>query len=93
MRILWIWLIAAGLSIGTTAPTSLAQTSDEEAKALFEAKCNICHTVDRPQRKRKTREGWEKTVMRMKHRNGCPIDDAEAKIIIDYLTRHYPPEE
>jgi hypothetical protein len=93
MRILWIWLIAAGLSVGTTAGTTLAQTPDEEAKALFDEKCNMCHRADRPERKRKTRAGWEKTVMRMKHRNGCPIDDDEAKIIIDYLTKHYAREE
>jgi mono/diheme cytochrome c family protein len=93
MRILWICLIAAAFSISTAAPTVSAPTPEEEGKSLFETKCNTCHSADRPKKKRKTRKGWEKTVMRMKNRNGCPIDDAQAKTIIDYLAKHYAPEK
>ncbi|MGB3097329.1 MAG: hypothetical protein WBB46_11440 [Candidatus Deferrimicrobiaceae bacterium] len=57
-----------------------------EAKALFESKCSICHPVSRPLGKTKDRAGWTATVTRMKNGNGCPITDAEAGVIIDYLT-------
>ena len=63
--------------------------SAEDAKALFEKKCSACHSSDRPKSKQKTAEEWQTTVMRMKNVNGCPITDAEAHIIIDYLTRNY----
>ncbi|MEK7375221.1 MAG: hypothetical protein AABZ85_09400 [Thermodesulfobacteriota bacterium] len=63
--------------------------SAEDAKALFEKKCSARHSSDRPKSKQKTAEEWQTTVMRMKNVNGCPITDAEAHIIIDYLTRNY----
>ena len=60
-----------------------------EAKSLFEDKCSSCHSIDRPKSKKKTKEGWEKTVMRMKNVNGCPITDDQAKMIIHYLSENY----
>lgn len=60
---------------------------DPEAKALFESKCSICHPVSRPLGKTKDKAGWTTTVTRMKNGNGCPITDAEAGVIIDYLTK------
>ncbi len=61
------------------------------AKTLFETKCSICHTIERPKGKKKSIEGWEATVMRMKNTNGCPITDEEAGMIIDYLAENYGP--
>jgi cytochrome c5 len=55
-----------------------------DAKALFEAKCSICHPISRPLGKTKDRQGWTETVTRMQKGNGCPISDGEAKQIIDY---------
>ena len=40
--------------------------------------------------KNKSKEGWTGTVLRMKNKNGCPINDEEAKMIIDYLAEKYP---
>ncbi len=68
-----------------------ARAQDDGAKALFEQKCSVCHGSDRAKAKRKDRAGWEKTVMRMKNVNGCPITDEEAKTIIDYLAQNYGP--
>jgi len=63
--------------------------SAEDAKALFEKKCSVCHGSDRPKSKQKTAGEWQTTVMRMKYVNGCAITNEEAKIIIDYLTKTY----
>jgi cytochrome c5 len=65
--------------------TDPAQAGDPRAKALFEAKCSVCHALSRPLGKNKDRAGWTKTVTRMQKVNMCPITDAEAKKIIDYL--------
>ena len=58
---------------------------DPNAKALFESKCSRCHELSRPLGKNKDRNGWTNTVTRMQKVNGCPITDAEAKAIVDYL--------
>ncbi len=63
-----------------------AQTDN---KALFEKKCSICHKVDRATSKKKASQEWQATVMRMKTVNGAPINDDEAKRIIDYLSKNY----
>ncbi|MCX7822132.1 MAG: photosystem P840 reaction-center cytochrome c-551 [Syntrophobacterales bacterium] len=60
-----------------------------DAKALFEAKCGVCHELDRPTSKKKSKEEWEKTVVRMKAKPKASISDEEAKIITDYLATHY----
>jgi hypothetical protein len=62
-----------------------AKPGDPKAKALFEAKCSVCHELSRPLGKNKDRGGWTTTVTRMQKVNQCPITDAEAKTIIDYL--------
>jgi len=64
-----------------------------DAEKLFESKCSICHTIDRPKSKKKTKAEWETTVMRMKNKNGCPVSDEEARAIIDYLSEKYGTSE
>lgn len=59
------------------------------AKDLFEQKCGLCHSLDRPKSKKKTAAEWESTVMRMKNNNGAPVTDEDAKMIIEYLSENY----
>jgi mono/diheme cytochrome c family protein len=59
------------------------------AQDLFEGKCSLCHSADRPKSKKKTKKEWEATVMRMKNVNGAPLSDEEAGIIIEYLAENY----
>ncbi len=84
--------VAPSPSVKTPSPTKEAKETmmtTVDAKSLFEEKCSICHSSERPKSKRKTYDEWEATVTRMKDVNGCPITDEEAKIIIDYLAKHY----
>jgi mono/diheme cytochrome c family protein len=74
-------LLCAGLAVGA----GQAQGADPKAKALFESKCSVCHSLSRPLGENKDLAGWTKTVTRMQKVNGCPITDQEAKTIIDYL--------
>ncbi len=72
-------------------PRVLSGEEKVDVKQLFETKCSICHTIERPKGKKKSVEGWKATVMRMKNTNGCPITDEEAGMIIDYLAENYGP--
>jgi len=76
------------LSLGPLTMHSVGQTATD-AKALFEKKCSICHSADRPKSVKKTNEEWTKTVTRMKEKRNENISHDEAKIIIDYLTTTY----
>ncbi|GAB4236027.1 MAG: hypothetical protein OHK0028_12850 [Deltaproteobacteria bacterium] len=64
---------------------AIAGQGDPKGKALFEEKCSTCHTLSRPMGRNKDRGGWSKTVDRMQKVNGCPITDAEAEEIVNYL--------
>ena len=65
-----------------------AQQDWSVAEKLFEAKCKLCHSIDRPKNAKKTYEGWKSTVMRMM--SYAPvITDEQAEMIIDYLAHHH----
>jgi mono/diheme cytochrome c family protein len=88
MKKLAVYLVTViFLSISATAVYGAEEAV--KAKSLFEQKCSLCHTIDRPKSKQKTAEAWKSTVMRMKNTNGAPVTDEEAKTIIEYLTENY----
>lgn len=62
------------------------------AKALFEARCSLCHSVDRALKKSKDRPGWIKTVSRMRGYASGRITEAEADAIMEYLVRTRGPK-
>ncbi len=83
--ILSMTLLGAGLAFGgESAP---AEPPAGAGKALFEAKCSICHPLSRPLGEHQDRAEWTKDVTRMQKVNGCPITDEEAKAIIEYLVK------
>jgi len=58
---------------------------NNSAKALFEARCSMCHDTDRPLEKKKTADGWRETVTRMQEHAAGQISDEERETIIQYL--------
>jgi len=81
--ILSMTLLVAGLAFGKELTPAGPQAG--AGKALFEAKCSICHPLSRPLGETQDRAGWTADVTRMQKVNGCPITDEEAKAIVDYL--------
>jgi len=65
------------------------KTDANDAKALFEKKCSVCHNLEKSTSKKKAPVEWEKTVKRMIESRGAKITDEEAKIITDYLAKNY----
>jgi mono/diheme cytochrome c family protein len=82
--------LAAALLIGAAAAAGDVNDEQAKSKALFEQHCSMCHGIDRPLSKNKTREEWQITVARMRQnaaikkiRGGIPEEDAGR--IVDYL--------
>ncbi|MGC8720097.1 MAG: hypothetical protein ACP5TY_08825 [Thermodesulforhabdaceae bacterium] len=69
--------------------STLKAVADDGAKALFESKCSVCHSIDKPKSKKKSQEEWRTTVFRMKAKPKASISDEEAAKIIDYLATYY----
>jgi nitrate/TMAO reductase-like tetraheme cytochrome c subunit len=76
--------LVAGVFFLSTVWSQAAEKEGNNAKALFENNCGKCHNLNRSLSKKKTKDEWETTVLRMK-KNGATITDDEAKIIANYL--------
>ena len=84
-----IVLLVAAFMMMVTLPALVSAAGDMEAKALFESKCSMCHSLENATDITDTPEGWKSTVTRMRDENGCPITDQEFETIINYLAKTY----
>jgi hypothetical protein len=75
----WLIVLAFSLVLSIAA-------EENNAKALFEARCSQCHSNSRPLKKIKSEEEWRQTVTRMKGKAGRRISNEEKEIIIKYLS-------
>ena len=60
-------------------------------RETVEAYCAACHSLDYPRINSTflTHQGWEAEVNKMIKVFGAPIQPADAKVIVDYLTANY----
>lgn len=76
----------------TAAPYEAEAETAAEVEApgevLLETRCTVCHTLERVQKKKAARAGWEKTVDHM-IKKGAKLDDAEREAVLEYLTATY----
>lgn len=74
------------------APRRSATTGlpDDPARALVEERCVICHEADLLSQQRLTRDRWTAEIAKMV-RWGARSDDAEMRVIADYLVRYFGP--
>lgn len=89
MKKLMVYMLAMIFPAAWGSLVYSAEKPKADAKSLFKQKCSLCHSLKKAESERKTAKEWEKTVMRMKNANGCPISDEQAKAIINYLSQHY----
>lgn len=91
MKIILSLVMCSVLFVSGLWHQALASSNEgkDKVEQLFESKCSLCHSVDRPKSKKKSKTGWETTVMRMKNKNGLTITDEEANMIINYLADKY----
>jgi mono/diheme cytochrome c family protein len=94
----WIKLYVVALSLAACAsgPTVAPEPADpalKPAMAVFEAKCSLCHGINRPLGKNKTPVDWSKTVTRMQKKMPDKISDADVKAILAYLNAVQGPKK
>jgi len=80
--------LTATLALETVKPTSTASATD--GASLLEARCTVCHSIDRVKKAKKTRDQWAQTVTGMVGK-GAQLNAVEKAMAIDYLSTTYGP--
>ncbi|MGA8753240.1 c-type cytochrome [Candidatus Deferrimicrobium sp.] len=91
LSVVSVMLIAFALGCAKQEPPKPAAPAAPAAdgKALFDAKCAVCHGLDRASIRHETREKWERIVEEMQGKKSGWISDAEASKIVDYLAAEH----
>ena len=86
-----VTLLASAIGCAKQDPPNPAATAAPAAdgKTLFEAKCSVCHGLDRATSLTGTKENWTSIVKEMQGRKADWISDADSSKIIDYLTTEH----
>lgn len=73
------------------ADESAVKLKDGDGRALVEANCVMCHSLDYIPMNSVflDRKGWEASVNKMIKVMGAPIPERDVPAVVDYLTRNY----
>jgi hypothetical protein len=88
----WCGLLGLVLVLGMAGPAFGQELPDGTGKEVVEQQCTVCHGTSNFTSSRLSKADWEYVVNDMIDR-GALIKSDEAKIIVDYLTEHFGPEE
>ena len=86
-----LFLLLSFFATTATAGESQILLKNRPGRNQVIAQCSMCHSLDYITMNATSldRAGWEKTVGKMINVMGAPINDADKKIIIDYLAQNY----
>jgi mono/diheme cytochrome c family protein len=70
-------------------PAAPAAAPAADGRALFEAKCGVCHGLDRTTVRKETKEKWASIVKEMQGKKADWIPDADAAKIVEFLASQY----
>jgi cytochrome c5 len=94
------WVAASLFAVGAllAAVTNLAQTAQStstggrmpisEGSEIVNARCLTCHGAELIVQQRLSEDGWAREVEKMISW-GAVVDEAENRILVEYLTRHF----
>ena len=82
-------LLLAGLAVA--AAEESIQLQDAPGRDLVMARCSVCHSVDYVPMNAPVldRAGWQKSVRKMIEQFGAPIEEEDARRIVEYLATNY----
>jgi mono/diheme cytochrome c family protein len=91
MRLIAISLLAALVAAPAFAEEKPVQLKAGAGLDKVEGNCAACHSLDyiRMNSPFLNAAGWDAEVTKMIKAFGAPIDEADAKIIADYLKKNY----
>jgi mono/diheme cytochrome c family protein len=91
MRALAIAVVAAALAAPAAAEEKPVALSKAPGLDKVEANCSACHSLDYIKMNSPFPSAalWDATVTKMIKAYGAPIDEADAKVIADYLKKNY----
>ncbi|MBV9261888.1 MAG: cytochrome c [Pseudolabrys sp.] len=91
MRYILVTALAVLIAAPALSDESKVELKKADGRDKLEANCAACHSLDYVQMNSPFLKpaGWEAEVTKMIKAYGAPIDDADAKAIIDYLNKNY----
>lgn len=91
LRCLSLLCAMSSASIAMAAGEEAIELQDAPGRELVVAGCSSCHSIDYVQMNAPVldRAGWEKSVRKMIGQFGAPIDEENARRIVDYLANNY----
>ena len=85
--------LAAAASIRTELPEETASLAPGPGREAAEANCTACHSADyistQPRGLPDPGAFWAAEVAKMRHAYGAPIEEQDARAIVDYLVAAY----
>ena len=66
--------------------------SDADAKKILENSCTTCHDLDLVSDQHLTKDEWQMVVTSMIAK-GANLTDKDAPVLVDYLSKTYPPKK
>jgi sulfite dehydrogenase (cytochrome) subunit B len=89
-----MWRVFSVLSVLLLAANAHARENIElksgQGREIVVAFCGACHSLQYlPENGFLDRQAWEAEVAKMVKAFGAPIEPADAKVIIDYLSANY----
>lgn len=86
-----VFLLAVAWAGAATGGEDAITLKDGEGRALVEARCVMCHSLDYIEMNSPIfdRKGWEASVNKMIKVMGAPVSPEEAQTIVDYLSSRY----
>jgi cytochrome c5 len=79
---------APAIPAATATPAAPAAPASD-GKALFEAKCGVCHGIDRATSRTESKAKWTSIIKEMQAKKADWISDADASKIIDFLVAEH----
>jgi mono/diheme cytochrome c family protein len=91
MRTIFIAVMTAILAVPAAADEKPVRLKQAPGLDKVQANCGACHSLDYIPMNSPflNAAGWNAEVTKMINAFGAPIDQADAKVIADYLTKNY----